>query len=145
MATVPVPQPNGFKSFLDKLGSLFLVGTKKALQIETALAPAEQAVVNVIGAIVPAYQPALVTLQAILGEIVKVQQIAVAVGAGAGTGPQKLAAAIPSVEQVIMSDPLLAGKTIANLPLYNQAIASITSSFADLLNAVADPAATPAA
>lgn len=130
-----------FKSFLDKLGADFEIGTKKALQIETALAPGEQAVMGVLSIAVPQYAPAIATFQGIAGEVIRVQQIATAVGAGSGTGPQKLIAAIPGVEGVIMSDPLLQGKTIANLPLYNSAIAALTSSIADLLSALADPAA----
>lgn len=144
MSTAPVvpAKVGGFKSFLDHLGSMFAIGNKKALQVEMALAPAEQSLAA-IASLIPGAAPIVATVQAILGEIVKVQQITTAVGASTGTGAQKLAAALPSVEQVIMSDPLLAGKKIANLDLYNKALTSITGSFADLLNSLAAPASIP--
>jgi hypothetical protein len=135
-----VPHQNKFKSFLDHLGSMFLLGNKKALQIETQLAPAEQSLAG-LAMLVPGAAPYVATVQGIIGEVVKVQQIADAVGAGTGTGSQKLAAALPNVENVIMSDPLLAGRKIANLDLYNKAFTAITGSFADLLNSLEAPVA----
>lgn len=140
MSTAPVTQSvaTKAKTFLDHLGSMFRIGNKKALQIETELGPAEQSLAG-LAMLVPGAAPYVATVQGIIGEVVKVQQIADAVGAGTGTGAQKLAAALPNVESVIMSDPLLKGRTIANLDLYNKAFTSITGSFADLLNSLAPP------
>jgi hypothetical protein len=122
------------KTFLQKLGSFFTTGAAKALQIEAALAPAAGAVESVVAASNPGAAVGINTFNAILGSVVGVEQVATAVGASSGTGAQKLVAAVPGVEQAILSNPLFAGKTPANLALYNSALTAITSSVADLLN-----------
>jgi hypothetical protein len=54
----------------------------------------------------------------------------------AKTGPDKLKAAVPLVGNIIRSSELLAGKAVANESAFEQAVSGITSSFADLLNAL---------
>lgn len=134
---------NKFKTFLDHLGSMFKTGAEKALAIEAKLLPAEEATAAAVSAVDPA---AGGTFEAILGSVVNVEQVATAVSASTGTGQQKLAAALPQVEQAILSNPLFKGKTIVNLPLWNTAVEAITSASAELLNSVEAPGATtPAA
>lgn len=80
------------------------------------------------------------------------------VGAGAaveaingtdGNGAVKLAVAAPLVDQLIKSSGFFGDKAIADEAKWNAAITAMTSSLADLLNAVkpaeAAPAATPTA
>ena len=133
---------NHFKTFLDHLGSMFKKGAEKALAIEAKLLPAEEAVASVVSSVDPAMGG---TFEAILGSVVKVEQVATAVNASTGTGQQKLAAALPEVEQAILSNPLFKGKTIANLPLWNAAVEAIGSASAQLLNSVEAPATTTTA
>ncbi len=134
---------NKFKTFLDHLGSMFKIGAEKALAIEAKLLPAEETVASVVGMFDPALGG---TFEAILGSVVKVEQVATAVNASTGTGQQKLATALPEVEQAILSNPLFKGKTVANLPLWNAAIEQLTSASAQLLNAFGAPGtSTPTA
>lgn len=142
MSTAPVTiqiQPktsNGFVSFLKHLGGMFKTGATEALRIEAKLIPAEEAV----GAALVVANPAIGgTFEAILASIVKVEQVATAVGASNGTGEQKLVAALPDVEAAVLSNPLFKGKTIANLALWNTALEKITGAVADLTNAVQVP------
>lgn len=131
---------NKVKTFLDKLGSMFKLGAMKALAIEAKLLPAEETIAGVV----TSFDPALGgTFEAILGSVVKVEQVATAVNASTGTGQQKLATALPEVEQAILSNPLFKGKTVANLPLWNAAIEQLTSASAQLLNAFDAGSATP--
>ncbi|MGC9291829.1 MAG: hypothetical protein ACP5EP_03790 [Acidobacteriaceae bacterium] len=134
---------NKFKTFLEHLGSMFKVGAEKALAIESKLLPAEEAAAAVVSTMDPA---AGGTFGAILGSVVNVEQVATALGASTGTGEQKLAAALPQVEQAVLANPLFKGKKIANLALWNKAIGAIASATADLMNSVEAPApTTPAA
>ncbi|HUZ04286.1 MAG TPA: hypothetical protein VMU62_02925 [Acidobacteriaceae bacterium] len=134
---------NKFKTFLDHLGSMFKSGAEKALAVEAKLLPAEEATAAAISAINPA---AGGTFEAILSSVVNVEQVATAVNASTGTGQQKLAAALPQVEQAILSNPLFKGKTVANLPLWNTAVEAIASASAELLNSFTSPSTpTPAA
>ncbi len=130
---------NKVKSFLDHLGSMFKLGAMKALAIEAKLLPAEETLAGVVATFDPALGG---TFEAILGSVVKVEQVATAVNASSGTGQQKLATALPEVEQAILSNPLFKGKTVANLPLYNTAIEQLTSASAQLLNAFDAPGTT---
>lgn len=132
-----------FITLLDKLGSDFKLGAAKALEVEAKLLPAEQAVAQVLTMVDP---PVGVTLQGLLASVVGVEQVAVALKASAGNGQQKLAVALPALEQAILSDPLFKGKQPANLPLWNSAIEKLTGAFADVLDSFNAPApATPAA
>ena len=134
---------NKFVTFLEHLGHLFKVGAEKALAFEAKLLPLESAVAGTVSVIDPALGG---TFEGILSSVVKVEQVATAVNATHGTGQQKLATALPEVEQAILSNPIFKGKTIANLSLWNTAIEQITSASAQLLNAVAAPnGTTPAA
>jgi hypothetical protein len=130
---------NKFVSFLDKLGADFKLGVTKALALEKAAIPAEQAVISAISIVSPAIGT---TLSDILQPIIQTEQVATAVGANSGTGAQKLSAALPALEAAISADPIFKGKTIANLPQWNAAIEAITSSFADLLDSVQSPTTT---
>lgn len=127
---------NKFKTFLDHLGSLFKIGAKDALAVEAKLLPAEGAVAAVVAAENPA---AGATLEGLIGVVTQVEQVATAVGASTGTGQQKLAAALPGIEDAILSDPLFKGKTIANQTLFNNAIVAVTGSLADILNSFEAP------
>ena len=117
-------------SILDRIGSFFKLGAEKAIALETKLLPVEEAAATAVTVVDPA-------LGGIFGDIVtevsRVEQVAVAVGASTGTGAQKLAAAIPGVEQAILADPFFAGRKIPDLTKYNNAIAGLTGSVADLL------------
>ena len=150
-ATVAVSKPaSGFIPWLKHLGSMFKVGAEKAIAIETKLLPGEEAAIQAVGlAATAAGQPAIaagagivgVSLQRLFGVAVQVEQISEAVGASAGTGAQKLAAALPQMEQTILSDPIFRGKTISNLDLWNQSIEAITSAIVGLGNSVSVPPA----
>lgn len=131
-----------FMTFLDHLGQMFKTGVEKTLAIEARLLPAEQAAAAVVSTVDPA---AGGTFNAILSSVVNVEQVATAVGASSGTGQQKLAAALPQVEQAILNDPLFKGKKIANLALWNSAITAMAGATADLLNSVEAPTATATA
>ena len=124
---------NGVKTLLDKLGSMVKVGAMRALGIEAKLLPAEYAVAGIVSEFDP---PLGGTFEAILGGVVKVEQVATALNVSKGTGKQKLAAALPAVEDAILSNPLFKGKTISNLPLWNTAVEQIASAAAQLLNSV---------
>jgi hypothetical protein len=54
------------------------------------------------------------------------------------TGPIKLAAAAPLVQQVIANSGLMKGQRVKNQALYTSAVKTITSGMADLLNSL-DP------
>lgn len=123
---------NRFISILDNIGHLFKTGIVKALAVEQKLIPLETAVAQQITVFDP---PVGAGIMAIITAIGKVEQVATAVGASAGTGTQKLQAALPDVEQVILGLPIFQGKHIPDVTRYNSAIIGITSAFADLLNA----------
>lgn len=125
---------NKFISILEKIGHSFKLGAEKAIAVEAQLLPLESAIAGGIGLVNPG---AGVTLQGLVAVVGRVEQIATAVNATTGTGAQKLEAAIPGVEQAILSDPLFKGKTPANLDLYNKAVIAITSALADLTNSFA--------
>lgn len=128
---------NSFITLLDKIGSAFKLGITKALAIEVKALPLENAIAGGIALVDP---PLGATLLGLFGVIGKVEQVTVAVGVSKGTGQQKLATALPEIEQIILNEPIFAGKTPANLPLWNTAVESITGALADLLNSYA---ATP--
>lgn len=52
------------------------------------------------------------------------------------TGPQKLAAAIPLVGNIIKTSELVSGKKIANEALFTQAVQEYTQATVDLLNSI---------
>lgn len=145
--TVAAPaKTNGFLTFIKKLGSLFNTGVKKAIAIVQADAPAIEQVALTVGTLAgvgPEVQAVEGTFNLIFNEVVKVEQIATALGVSSGNGEQKLLAAIPQVEEVILSNPLFAGKTITDLAKWNAALAAITGAVYDLANSVtADPVPT---
>jgi hypothetical protein len=129
-----------FTSILKSIGHAFHVGATKAVELEAKALPIEQK----IDAAISLYSPSLgaaigvgiVTVQGLVAVIGNVEQIATAVGATDGTGPQKLLAAVPLVESAILADPLFKGKTIADFPKWNDAITKLTSALADLTNSV---------
>lgn len=146
MSTSPVvSQPETSHSpltYIKRLGSLFAHGVKKAIDlVEKDEKPIETIALTVgtIAGVGPQVQAVENTFNAMFSEVVNVEQIATAVGASTGTGQQKLAAAIPQVEQIILSDPLFKGKTITDLNKWNAAVLAITGALYDLGNAVSVP------
>lgn len=121
---------------------MFVTGASKALALEQKVAPTAQVVESVAETVDPALVAPIDTFNAVVTTVVTVEQISTAVGAGTGTGAQKLTAAIPQVEAAILANPLFAGKTPADLTLFNTAISGLTSAVADLLSAF--PATTTA-
>lgn len=149
-APAPATKPatsNGFVSFIKKLGSMFNHGVQKAIAIEQKALPAEEVIANVVGqltgtsALVTAGEK---TFESIFGTVVQVEQVATAVGATSGTGVQKLAVALPQVEQAILANPLFAGKVVIDTTKWNNAISAIAGAMYDLGNAVAAPSSVAA-
>lgn len=139
---------NGFVSFIKKLGSMFQHGAAKAIAIEQKALPAEEVIANTVGVLTgtsAAVTAGEKTFESIFGTVVQVEQISTAVGASTGTGTQKLAAAIPQVEQAILANPLFAGATVIDTAKWNSAITAITGAMYDLGNAVAAPSSVAAA
>src|SRR5487761_1233008 len=132
---------NKFVSFLDRIGKDFKLGAEKALALETKLLPAEEAIASGVTLVDPAVG---VTLKDLLMPIVGIQQAASALNASTGTGAQKLAVALPQFERALLSDPLFKGKTVANLPLYNSTLTTLTGAFADLMAAFSGETGTTA-
>jgi hypothetical protein len=139
---------NKLVTMLESWGAKFASGTKAVIAEEQKLRPLEK----VVDAVITTVDPALgATLSGLLSVVGNVEQVATAVGASTGAGSQKLAVAIPGVEQAILADPLFKGKTISNLTLWNSAVEAITSALANLANSVQSSvpstvvAATPAA
>lgn len=128
---------NKFVSLLEKIGHAFKIGAEKAIAVEANLLPLESAIAGGISLVNPVVG---VTLQGLIAVVGRVEQVATAVSASNGTGTQKLVAAIPGIEQAILSDPLFHGRVPANLDLYNKAIGAIAGALADLTNSFA---ATP--
>lgn len=114
---------------------MFVTGASKALALEQKVAPTATVIEGVVEAVDPALVVPIDTFNAVVTTVVSVEQIATAVGAGTGTGAQKLTAAIPQVEAAILANPLFAGKTAADLTLFNTAVSGLTSAVADLLSA----------
>lgn len=145
-AVTPAPaQPKGFVSFIKKLGSMFVHGSAKAIQIIQKDAPALELAALAVGTaagVGPAVLVGEATFNRIFGEVVEVEQIATAVKASDGTGVEKLAVAVPRVEQVILSDPLFKGKQIVDLDKWNKAVAAIAGAVYDLGNSVQAPGTT---
>lgn len=56
------------------------------------------------------------------------------------TGPQKLIAASPDIEQAILSSSILAGHAIADPVKFKAAVSGIASNMADLLNSLSPDA-----
>lgn len=139
IAKAPVKQ-----SWIKRLGSLFLHGAEKAIEIvEKDAAPIENAAlaVGTLAGVGAQVQAAENTFNEAFSEVVQVEQVATAVGASTGTGPQKLAAAVPQIEQIILSNSLFKGKTIIDLDKWNKAIAAFGGAIYDLSNSVAAPVA----
>ena len=55
---------------------------------------------------------------------------------GAGTGPQKLAAAAPLIASIIKTSELVSGHQIANETLFIQGCTDITNAVAEILNSL---------
>jgi hypothetical protein len=55
---------------------------------------------------------------------------------GAGTGPQKLAAAAPLVASIIKTSELVSGHQIANEQLFIQGCTDLTNAVAEILNSL---------
>lgn len=130
-----------FLSILESIGAKFKLGAKAAVQAEIKALPAEEEIAKAV-AVVDA--PVGDTLLEILQVVGGVEQVATAVGATTGTGEQKLAAALPQVEDVLLASPLLKGKTIPDLAKFNSAVEDFTSAFVDLVNSVDGSVAAPA-
>lgn len=133
-----------FISILESIGTKFALGVKKALDLEAKALPIEQKIATTITVFNPAFGATLSGLLSVVGNI---EQVATAVGASTGTGPQKLVAALPGIESAILADPLFAGKHIPDLTAWNANLAKFTSALVDLANCVqsATAPATPAA
>lgn len=145
VTVVTTATPNKFVSFIKKLGVLFASGAVKAIAIVQKDAPAIEGIATTVGALTgQSVQVAAVegTFNLAFNEIVKVEQIATAVGASNGTGAQKLAAAAPQVEAVILANPLFKNVTITDQAKWTSAINSITGALYDLGNSVT-PVAAP--
>lgn len=119
-------------SFLKKLGQIIVTG----LEIASGILPlVSQAVPNAAG-----------TVQTISKDLAEAMQIIVSVeamGAALGLpGPEKLRAAAPQIEQILMSSSVMIGKPIANPQLALQGATKVADGLADWLNAIHPDAAT---
>lgn len=101
-----------FTSVLKSIGSKFKLGVQKAIAIEAKLLPFEKAAATSFATIDPKDGVLVEDLVGILGNV---EGVAQSVGASDGKGPQKLAAAVPQIEQAILQSPLFAGKQIPDL------------------------------
>lgn len=124
-------------NFLKKFGSVLA----KVVGVAAQAAP----LAGAVGAAVSAANPNNQTVKAVTGEIGAISGVLTSIEAAfqaassdpnAKSGPDKLKAAAPLVGSIIKSSELMVGKTVANEGLFEQAVTGITSSFADLLNAL---------
>jgi len=124
-------------NFLKKLGGVLA----RIAGVGSQVAPLASAVAGAVAAASPNNQ----TVKSVAGEIGAIGGVITSIeGAfqaaqadpNAKTGADKLKAAAPLVGNIIRSSELLAGKTVKNESLFEQAVTSITSNFADLLNAL---------
>lgn len=135
---------NGFVSFFRAVGKLFTKGVPAALKIVQKDAPALEGVALTVGTLAgvgPEVAAGEETFNAIFKSVLGVEQVAQAVGAGDGTGTQKLAAAVPQIEQIILQNPMFKGLQVADVDKYTKAVAQLTSAVVDIGNSFAAPAA----
>lgn len=115
-------------SFLKKLGQVLV----KGLQIVTGLGP-------VVTQYAPNAAGTLTAVEDTLGQIIAAVQSAEAMGAALTlTGPQKLTAAAPLVEQAVLALFKARGWNIGDETAFKAAVAKLTGDVADLLNSVND-------
>jgi hypothetical protein len=132
---------NKFITLLDKLGSLVKLGASKAISFEAnpLVQTIEKDIVTGISIVDP---PVGATLADILAQIVKVEQIAVALKASSGTGAQKLELVIPEVTAILFAEPIFKGKTPADTALFDSGVQEIVDGFTKVTNSFAAPATT---
>lgn len=115
-------------TFLKKIGSLLVQG----VAVISGLTPLLKVVLpNAAGTI----DTVTNDLQAFKTIIVTVEGMGQAVGL---TGPQKLAASLPSIEQAILSSAALVGHKINDEALFKKAVGEYAQATADLLNSLHD-------
>jgi hypothetical protein len=115
-------------TFLKKLG----LGLAQGIALATGIWPL---VSKFFGASTAATQVATT----VVNDLTAIGQVVVQAEAmfqGSGTGPSKLAAAAPLVENVIKTSELVAGHKISNEAAFTAACTAITSAVADLLNSL---------
>ena len=121
-------------TFLKKLGQIIVSG----LGIALGFLPTLQAAL-------PNNAGTLQTVSKDLSELLNIIVSVEATGAALGlAGPDKLHAAAPQIAQVLLQSSALAGKPIANQPLFLQGCTDIASGLAEVLNAVHPDAAQTA-
>lgn len=113
-------------TFLKKLGSLVLKGMQIVGQFQ-----------GVVVAVDPKAGGAVATVSADLAQIANIIAQMEAVGQALTlAGPQKLAAAAPSVAQVILQSSILAHHTVENPTLFSQGAQKIADGMVDVLNSL---------
>lgn len=122
-------------SWLKQIGSDLLKGLKVFGKVGNFLLPIAGAAVETI---FPAAAPVIGFLEQATKVVVDVESFGQVTGA---TGEQKLAAAAPQVQQLVLDSAAFAGKKIADPEAFSKACTAITSAIADAWNAVeAQPA-----
>jgi len=116
-------------SFLKKLGGALL----KGLSIVSGVTPYLPASV----------QPAVTLVTSELTAMAQVVAQMEAVGQALNlAGPQKLIAAAPGIEQIILTSSLMVGKKVADETKFKAAVNGLASNMADLLNSLHADAVT---
>jgi hypothetical protein len=118
-------------TFLAKLGSFLAKGIAILTGLEPLIAP-------LFGS---KAQAAATTQAKVINDLNAIAQVVVSAEAilGPGTGAQKLAKATPLVVNIVRTSELLSGHKIKNETLFLQGCVDLTSSIAEILNAL-DPA-----
>lgn len=133
-----------FLSILKAIGKNFTVGIHKAIAFEVKALPLEKEIATAI-TFIPGAGAIGTTLLDLVTVVGRVEQITEAVGATNGSGPQKLAVALPDIEQAILSDPLFKGRQVSNLDKYNKALVAFTGAIADIADSFASTTVAPVA
>jgi hypothetical protein len=121
-----------FTSVLKKIGLVLLDGAQIATEVLGM-----PFISGLLGSVGTKIQGATITVLSDFNSVAQIVSLMEAAFAGPGTGPQKLAAASPLVQQLVMSWAL------SNLPGHNKvkdpallatSVSGLTSSFAGILN-----------
>jgi len=122
-----------------KLTWLKQIGLDIVKGVAAAITGGEKVIVNALTA------PGTLTsdLKDIIAAVRDVEAISATLKSKTLTGPEKLAAAAPLVQQVVLNSEFMYGKKIADQALFNEAVQGFTQAAVDLANSLEAQPASP--
>lgn len=125
-----------FVSFLKQFG----LDVLKGIQIFEGIEPVASAALSATS---PKAASELDSISQMAGAAMNIESgFAAAFGPTNQTGPAKLAALVPQVQQIVLNSELLVGKKIGNEALFTKAMQEYAQATADMLNSLQPNVAT---